>query len=218
MEKISVVVAEDEYFTREGICSILEKEPQIEVIGQVDNGVDAITFVLEHKPTVLLLDIRMPPGINGLEVIKRLRDQKSDILIIALTGEKRLVKAVEERGGNGYVPKDKHQMFIPTVLYVAQTGSNIFINPDLTEAYREVAQRVEKAKLSAFEKDVWRLLRYTNEEIAKRLNRSTGRIRNVVADLYFKLDITESAISKRVQATELGRLYGILEDPDEVIS
>ena len=212
MDKIRVVVAEDEFFAREGICSILEKEEQIEIIGQAANGLSAIALVQQKEPDVLLLDIRMPPGINGIEVIKRLRERGSNVLILALTDEKRLVKAVEEAGGNGYVPKDKYQMFIPTVVFVARTRNNVFINPDLTEEFRQLVQRIEKANLSPLEFEVWGLLRYTNDEISSRLNRSTGRIRNVVADLYFKLDITDGSISKRVQATDMARMYGILDE------
>ena len=215
MEAINIIIAEDEFFTRQGICSLLEKQPGLNVIGQTGDGESAVALVQEKKPHVLLLDISMPPGINGIEVIKRLRAAGSKVLIVALTHEKRLIRAVEKEGGNGFVPKDKYHMFIPTVMCVAQTGDSIFINPEISETYRQLDQRVGDARLSELELGVWKLIAYKNEEIARRLFKAVGRIRNLVTELYFKLDIPKSdKISQRVQAIELARLYGILEEPD----
>jgi len=216
VKPIRIVIAEDEYFTREGICRLLEAGPGFEIVAQADNGEDALKLVDEHKPDVLLLDISMPPGIDGTEVIKRLRAADNTTPIIALTHEKRVIKLVEKLGGNGFIPKDKYQMFIPTVQCVAQTGSKIFINPEITEAFSKIQKRVEAAKLSDLETDVWQLIAYKNEEIARRLFKTEGRIRNLVTELYFKLDIPKSdKVGQRIQAIEMARAYGILENPKD---
>lgn len=213
-EPIRIVIAEDEFFTRQGIRTLLEKQEEFHVVAEAENGEQAIELVKEQRPDVLLLDIRMPPGIDGLEVIKRLRSEQNPISIIALTGEKRLVKAVEQAGANGFLPKEKHAMFIPTVQCVVRTGSKIFINPDLSESYRQLEARVHRADLTDLEQQVWRLIAYTNEEISKRLFKAEGRIRNLVTELYFKLDIPKDGkVSQRVQAIDLARLYGTLEEP-----
>ena len=214
MEPIKVIVAEDEFFTREGICKLFEDESDIQVIARADQGEKAVDLVMEHNPDVLLLDIRMPPGIDGVEVIKRLRALGSEIFIIALTQEKRLVKLVEKVGGNGFVPKDKYQMLVYTVRCVARTGSNIFINPEISEKFKEAFERVEDANLTPSEQEVWRLIAYKNEEIARKLNKTTGRIRNLVAEIYFKLDIPpHGEVPQRIVAMELARAYGVLEEP-----
>ena len=214
MEAITVVVSEDEFFTRQGICSLLEKEPGLQVVGQASSGEEAIQLVQQVQPRVLLLDIRMPPGINGIQVIERLRAIGSDVFIIALTNDKRVVKAVEKAGANGYLPKDKYQMFLPTIQCVAQSGSNVFISPDMSKEFLQLQQLVSEAKLSELEKRVWGLMGYKNEEIARRLHKAEGRIRNLVAELYFKLGIYDSGkVSQRMQATRLATLYGILEEP-----
>ena len=192
----------------------MEKEGDIQIIAQADQGEKAIELVMEHKPDVLLLDIRMPPGIDGVEVISKLRELGSEAFIIALTQEKRLVKLVEKMGGNGFVPKDKYQMLVYTVRCVARTGSNIFINPEVSEKYKEAYERVEDARLTPSEEEVWRLIAYKNEETARRLNKTTGRIRNLVAEIYFKLDIPPHGdVSQRIVAMELARAYGVLEEP-----
>lgn len=211
---ISIVVAEDEFLTLEGICSLLEREPDLEVVGRANSGETALEFVEKNQPQILLLDIRMPPGIDGIEVIKRLRKRHIPVRIIALTQEYQLIEAVKAAGANGYVPKDEHHMFIPTIRCVAETGSEVFINPKVSQSFQLLKERMIRAELNPMETSVWQLLSFKNEEIARRLSKSPGRIRNLISDLYFKLDIQDmEAISRRVQATEMARLLGILEGP-----
>lgn len=213
--KIDIVVAEDEYFTLEGICSLLEKESDFTIVGRANSGEQALRLVKQTKPQVLLLDIRMPPGMDGIEVIRRLRQSSIQIAIVALTQEYQLIQAVKQAGANGYVPKDHHHMFIPTIRCVAETGSQVFINPKLSQTYQEIRDRVDLADLSELEYVVWKLMGYKNEEIARRLEKSAGRIRNLISDLYCKLGIEDDGrISRRVRAMEWARLLGILEDPE----
>ena len=214
-DRIDIVVAEDEYLTLEGICSILSKAPDFNIAGKATSGAQAIEMAEACQPTVLLLDIRMPPGIDGIEVIKQLRRKKVPVAIIALTQEYRLIKAVQDAGANGYLPKEDHRIFIPTIRCVVQTGSEVFINPKVSQQFQEMQKRVDQAQLSPLELSAWTLMSYKNDEISRRLNKSPGRIRNLITDLYFKLDIQDQGpVSRRVQAMEMARLLGILERPD----
>lgn len=217
MEEKTVIVAEDEYFTRTGICQLLDDEPGLNVIGQASSGEEALQLVAERQPDLLLLDIRMPPGIDGLEVIRRLRKAGNKVLIIALTQENPLIKAVADAGGNGFIPKDHQEMFLPTVRCVAQTGSDVFINPTLSKEYEELEAKVKAAQLSESEDQVWRLIGYKNEEIAQRIFKSPGRVRNLVTELYVKLGILDDGkVSQRVQAMEMARFLGVLEPPTKL--
>lgn len=217
MKEIRIVVAEDEFFTRTGICQLLEQEPDMQVVGQASSGEEALSLVNGAKPDLLLLDIRMPPGIDGLEVIRRLRRDKNPVLIVALTQENPLIKAVAEVGANGFIPKDHEAMFIPTVRCVAQTRSDVFINPTLSKQFQALDAMVDKAQLSELEREVWRLIGFKNDEIAQRLCKSTGRIRNIVTDLYVKLGILDDGkVSQRVQAMEMARFLGFLEAPTDL--
>ena len=216
-DTVDIVVAEDEFFTRKGICGLLAEEPRFRVVGDTEDGEQAVALVLEKDPRVLLLDLRMPPGIGGIEVIERLRALNHPVRIIALSHDKRLIRAVERAGGNGYVPKDKVPMFIPTVQCVAATGHNVFINPETSAAYQDLVARLERAELSEQEMAVWKLIAYKNEEIARRRFKAVGRIRNIVTELYFKLDIPRNdRLSQRMQAVQMARLLGILEEPDDL--
>lgn len=213
-ESIRVVVAEDDFFTREGICNLLNSEAGIEVVGSAENGEKALELVTLHQPDVLLLDIRMPPGIDGIEVIRRLRRAGNPVKIVVLTSSVKVAGRVEQEGANGFLPKDKHPMFIPTVRCVAQTGSKIFINPERSEAFRHMESRLKQAELNELEMAILRLLPYKNEEIARRLHKSPGRIRNLITELYFKLNLEDTQeLSQRMQAIQLARVLGILEEP-----
>lgn len=217
MKEIRIVVAEDEFFTRTGICQLLDEEPDMKVVGQAATGEEALELVEKLKPDLLLLDIRMPPGMNGLEVIRQLRMKEIQVLIVALTQESPLIKAVAEAGANGFIPKDHEAMFIPTVRCVAQTGSEIFINPSLSRQFLEFQAMVENAQLSEMEREVWRLIGYKNDEIAQRLCKSNGRVRNMVTELYVKLGILDDGkVSQRVQAMEIARFMGFLEAPTDL--
>ncbi|CAM2064752.1 Response regulator transcription factor [Sulfidibacter corallicola] len=213
--KIRILVVEDEFYTRQGICSELAKEPDFEVLPPADHGEAALARAAADRPDVLLLDIRMP-GIDGLEVLRRLRAEGHPVKVIALTNEKRLIKAVEIEGGDGYVPKEKYALLATVVRCVVQSGSPVFVNPEMGDAYRVCRERVAAAELSALELDVWRLIGFKNEEIGRRLHKSPGHIRNLVAELYFKLGIVDDGkVNQRMQALEMARLYGILtaEEP-----
>lgn len=214
MTKIKVIVAEDEFFTRTGICQLLSEEADIEVIAEAPDGETAIELVKKLQPDLLLLDIRMPPGIDGVEVIRKLRDAGDQTLIVALTQESPLIKAVAEAGGNGFIPKDQAEMFLPTLRCVARTGADVFINPTLSKQYHEMMTLVDNAQLSDLEKEVWSLIGYKNEEIAERLCKSVGRVRNIVTELYGKLGILDDGkVSQRVQTMEMARFLGRLEPP-----
>lgn len=215
MEPITVVIAEDEYFTRQGICRILEASEDCKVVASTDQGDAAIELVQQWQPTILLLDLRMPPGIDGLEVIRRLREAENPVRIIALTQEHHLIQQVQKLGGNGFIPKDKYQMFLPAIQCVARNQSKIFINPELTEAYINAQERLEDAELSQQELAVLKLMAYKNEEIARRVFKTSGRIRNMVTDIYFKLDLPQSEkVSQRIQAIQIARTLDILEEPE----
>lgn len=218
MNPIRVVVAEDEYFTREGIASILDRENHIQVVAKAASGEEALRMLAKHDVDVLLLDIRMPPGITGIEVIERLRAENHPVRIIALTSDKTVVKAVQMAGANGFIPKDRHAMFLPAVRCVAAGEGDIFINPEISRAYRDVMTRVERAGLTPQEKAVWSLIAYKNEEIANRLHKAPGRIRNIITEIYGKLGLdADDAVSQRVRAMQMAEMLHILEKPEPPI-
>ncbi len=214
MNPISILIADDDPLHREGIQRLLDRDPQFKVVGTAVNGEEALQMTAALAPAVLLLDIRMSPGIDGVEVIRRLRKQGSEVRIIALTNDELSILAVEREGANGYVPKSKRHMLIPAILDVLDTSDGqVYIKPRNREL-SDFSERVELARLTPGERDILKLIIYTNREIARRLNKSERRVRDMLSEIYEKLDITSGvAISKRRQAEAISRLLHLLEIP-----
>lgn len=107
MNKIKVLVVEDQAVVREGVVAILSFSPDIEVVGQAENGVQALTMVKSKKPDVILLDLVMPQ-MDGLTAIPRIKEIDPDAKILVLTSfaeGDRVYQAIKS-GALGYMLKD----------------------------------------------------------------------------------------------------------------
>src|SRR5215467_9504268 len=117
--KITVVICDDHELFREGVKSILSREPQIQVIGEAHDGRHAVSLVRKLLPDVALLDISMP-GIKGLEAARQIKKACPETAVMMLTvyDDEDLVARCLEAGASGYVLKDSP----PTQLvYAIQT-------------------------------------------------------------------------------------------------
>ena len=103
---ISVVIAEDHHIVRQGICKLLEEDGTIQVIGEADNGRDALVMVKRQQPDVLILDIAMPQ-LNGLEVLPQLRTCRPAprVVVLSMYGDLATVQQALQGGALGYVLK-----------------------------------------------------------------------------------------------------------------
>jgi DNA-binding NarL/FixJ family response regulator len=104
---IRVLVADDHPIVRRGICALLATEPAIEVVGEAQDGWQAITEAQRLQPDVILMDLVMP-GLDGLEATRQIRASQPEIRILVLTsfaGEDRVFLAIQA-GARGYLLKD----------------------------------------------------------------------------------------------------------------
>lgn len=107
MNKIKVLVVEDQAVVREGVVAILSFSPDIDVVGQAENGAQALTMVKAKKPDVILLDLVMPQ-MDGLTAIPRIKEIDPDAKILVLTSfaeGDRVYQAIKS-GALGYMLKD----------------------------------------------------------------------------------------------------------------
>ena len=104
---VRILIADDHTILRAGIRSLLDMVPDFEVVGEADNGKDAIYLAGQLKPDLLLSDLSMPKT-NGTEAIQRIKSRYPDIKILVLTVHKteEYVHAALKAGANGYVLKD----------------------------------------------------------------------------------------------------------------
>ena len=105
-DRIRVAIADDHPVVRDGLAAMLETQPDLEVVGQAENGPDAVSLVTSRRPDVLLLDLEMP-GLDGVGVLRRLRELDSPARAIVFTvsdTDDRIIAAVEA-GAVGYLLK-----------------------------------------------------------------------------------------------------------------
>ena len=104
---LRVLIADDHTIVREGLRSLLEKEPDLVVVAEAGSGSAALQLAREHHPDVILMDISMP-DMNGIDATRMIRAEQSDARILALSMEtdRRFVVEVLKAGATGYLLKD----------------------------------------------------------------------------------------------------------------
>lgn len=123
-----VVLADDHPGVRSGIRYLLEREPEISVVGETTDGQGAIQLVERLQPDILLLDVEMP-GMNGIEVARRLKSEDSSVRIIALSSydQREYILEMLDCGAAGYLVKDEApEMLIDAVLGVSRGETGWF--------------------------------------------------------------------------------------------
>ena len=124
---IRVALADDHVFVRDGIKSLLENEENIVVIGEANDGLEALAVVASQKPDLLIVDIKMP-NLNGIEVIEQLRFENNLIKIVVLTmceSEEYVLKSVKA-GADGYLLKGSSKEEFLKALHTVSNGGKYF--------------------------------------------------------------------------------------------
>lgn len=196
---INIMIADDHLMVREGIKQLLELDGDIIVNAEANDGKQCIELLDEKNTDVLLLDINMP-NMNGLQVLKHLREKKSTVKVLILTIHNEveyLVRAVEI-GVDGYVLKDSESAVLKKAIYCIYRGET-FIQPDLTPMLKEKMN--EKSlysnryndSLTKREVEVLKLLAegLFNKEIAYTLAISEKTVKNHVSNIFKKINVSD---------------------------
>jgi len=190
---VTVVIADDHSLVRQGLRRYLETAEEIEVVAEASSGAEAIALVIEHRPDVALLDIRMG-DLDGIEATRKIRDASPETGVVILTAheEHELVLDAVRAGARGYVLKARDaDHLVQTVRMVA--AGNMVIDPELVHAVSdELAgprERDEAQGLTDRELEVLQLLAFghTNRQIGGKLFISPDTVKTHLEHIYQKL-------------------------------
>lgn len=130
---VRILLADDHEVVRQGLRTILRARPDWEIVGEAENGQEAVDAVQQLKPDIVILDITMPM-VSGLEATQAITKLKTNtrILIFTMHDSKSLVKAVKKAGASGYVLKSRAAR---DLINAVQTilGGGTFFGPETTE-------------------------------------------------------------------------------------
>ena len=201
-KKTRVVLAEDHTILREGLKSLLSTNPMCRIVGEAEDGLDAIKAVERETPDLLLLDISMP-RMNGLAVIRDVKRRYPETRILVLTVHKteEYVLAAFQAGADGYLLKEATQSELTLAVESVLEGRR-YLSPHVSalviDAFVEGRQDLGRSTwdtLTQREKEILKLVAegYKNKQIAEYLSISVKTVEKHRANLMQKLDLHSAA-------------------------
>ncbi len=201
-EPISVVIADDHGVVRAGLRAMLEREGMT-VLAEAETGTQAIEVAGQHRPAVVLLDIRMPDldGLQALAGIKAACPETSVIMLTSYANPQYLARALSD-GAAGFLAKDVDPERIPAAVRAAATGEHL-VDPELLRAALSLAVKESTFipqesdtlldELSAAETRVLRLIAHglNNDAIATSLSISINTVKTHVSRILEKLQVSD---------------------------
>jgi DNA-binding NarL/FixJ family response regulator len=209
-EAIRILIVEDQTLMRQGLKTILDLEPGLEVVGEATDGEESVHMALELWPDVILMDVQMPV-LNGIEAIKAICSVWAEAKIVILTtfGRDDYVFQGMQAGALGFLLKDTPADNLIQTIRRVHAGE-VFIQPEIaSRLLRELIspQATPIEPLTEREREVLVLLAqgHSNREIAESLVLAEGTVKNHVSNILAKLQA-----ENRTQAADIARRYGLV--------
>ncbi|MBO1581884.1 response regulator transcription factor [Bacillus sp. XF8] len=195
--KYNVLIVDDHFVVREGLKLIIETSDSFQIIGEAENGEEALCLIEEKKPDVILMDLNMPK-MNGLDTIEHLKKQQINIPIIILTTyneDELMIKGIK-LGAKGYLLKDTGRDNLFRTLEAAIRGETL-LQPDVMEKLVNYKRKkvytnpVEKPNLTEKELFVLKAIArgYKNKEIAFDMGVAERTVKSYLTNIYNKLGV-----------------------------
>lgn len=197
---IRILIADDHAIVRSGLRLLINAQAGMEVIGEAKDGSEAVDLSLKLKPDVVLMDLSMPPGENGLTATQRLKQQAPDIQILILTmhDDEEYLFRVLHAGASGYILKSAPEMDLIGAIETVASGS-AYLYPSATKSLiQEFLHRVGRGEevehyhiLTSREQEILSLIAkgYSNKEIAAQLVVSVKTVESHKARIMEKLHL-----------------------------
>ena len=198
-QKCKIIIAEDHTIVREGLRALLDSDPDLEVIGEVEDGREALRSAEALKPDLMLMDLSMP-RMSGMDAIREIKKRCPNAKIIVLTVHKteEYVLASLEAGADGYILKDAtHAELIICIKHVLK--GKRYLSPEVSgkiidgylDGKKIIKEETAWDKLTQREREILKLIAegYKNKEIADYLCISVKTVEKHRANLMAKLDL-----------------------------
>ncbi len=204
-----IVIADDHRIVREGLRFLLSERPDIEIVGEAENGRELLELLTTTDVDVVVLDVRMPE-MTGLDALARLKELEPEVRVIVLSmhDEPAYVRRAIELGAAGYLLKNTgREEFIKALELVA--GGKAYVQGDVSGTLIEQVTDPEAAqpRLSGREREILQLISegLENKQIARRLDVSEATVKSHVKGIFSRLDVRS-----RAEAVAVGLRLGII--------
>jgi DNA-binding NarL/FixJ family response regulator len=196
---IRILIADDHEIVAEGLKSLVEAEPGMEVIGIVPDGREAVKHARESKPDVVVMDMSMPE-LNGADATRAIlqNDPSCRVIVLSMYAEREYVRRALKAGALGYVVKRSAAKEVVEAIRAVHAGQR-YLSPRVADVVIDDYAGDERddplARLSAREREVLQLLAegHTGAQIAERLSLSQKTVETYRARLVEKLGIRDVA-------------------------
>lgn len=205
----TVFIVEDHAFTRDGLRVAINRDPQLQVIGEARSGEEALELYPMHPATVIVMDIGLP-GMDGIEATRLLKLAHPSVRVVMLTVHQleQEVLAALASGADAYCLKTTNPQSVLIAIHAAALGS-AYLDPQIAHLVlgRVTPPEAESSPLSPRELEVLRLIAdgKSNKDIALQLNISLSTVKTHIEDLLKKL-----AANDRTQAAVKALRQGLL--------
>ncbi len=212
-DPIRVMIVDDHPVYRDGLASLLDPLPELDVVARASDGAEAVALAAEHRPDVIVMDVQMP-GVNGIDATRTITAQSpgTGVLVLTMGEDDGTVLAALRAGARGYLRKGAEQDEIVRAVTTVHGGGVVF-GASLAARIAEVltsASRPERPfpELTERETEVLDLIAAgrSNSQIAQALFLSPKTIRNNITSILSKLQATDrSEVIVRARDAGLGR-------------
>ena len=202
-EKIKVLIVDDHQIVRDGLRSLLEKEADLQVIGEAADGRTALRIIREQAPRVVIMDVAMP-DLNGIEATIQIKKEFPEVKVIALSMhcDRRFVLSMIKAGASGYLIKDCAFKELIRAIRVVVVQNKIYMSPGITDVLVEnylsgapAEERIAFSLLTPREREVLQLIAEgkTSNQIGEHLHVSIKTVETHRAGILNKLNIRSVA-------------------------
>lgn len=203
-EKIRIMLVDDHAVVRSGLGAFLSVNPDLELVGEAENGEQAVVRAGILKPDVILMDLMMPV-MDGVAATAAIKKQNLGIQIIALTSfqEDELVQNALKAGAVGYLMKNVSARELAAAIRAARDGK-MTLSPEAAQALVRASQQAQETEsLTERERDVLKLMveGLNNAEIAERLVVSLSTVKYHISNILMKLGVDNrvAAVTMAIQ-------------------